>query len=140
VRGTVQKKNELHFIIERPDGETQLIPISWTNQGVVEPAARGARFTPRQLIALRRWLDNHLQSNSLDKSEDVLSPKEKSNPLGGKDDELEQPISSRSMDSLASPPARAKAASTGSDGGYGSPTLESSADLEHPSPHAGRGR
>jgi len=150
IQQTIQRKDELHFLIERPGGQVQLIPISWTDQAVVEPSAPGARFTPHQLITLRRWLDGHLQSNSLDKSEHVVSPKRKSRPfrvkeseatlLGGNDDELEQSISSQPTGPLARPTTRATATSAGSDSRDDTPALESSTDLEHPPPHVERGQ
>lgn len=127
VRQTLQRGGEPHLLVERPDGRTQLIPSTWTDQVSVE-SATGARFTPRQLLALRRWLDDHLRSAPLDKSGHIVSPEK--NSSGGNDDELERPISSRPAGCLAeSRTARAETA-TGFAGKVDAAVLEGSTGFD----------
>ena len=57
IRQFLTQGGQPYLRIERPDGHLQLIPQSWTDLEVREPATPGAPFTPRQLMILRRWLD-----------------------------------------------------------------------------------
>ena len=60
IRQVLEREGESYLLIERPDGRTQCIPQSWTDQAPPIGAAPGACFTPSQLQALSRWRDAHL--------------------------------------------------------------------------------
>ena len=91
VRQALREGSDLYYLVECPDGQTQCIPRAWTDQAIVEPATPGARFTPRQLLTLRRWLDDRFRKALLDEAEEIESPGRKENLSGG-DDEHEQDL------------------------------------------------
>ena len=92
VRQALREGSDLYYLVECPDGQAQRIPRAWTDQAVVKPATPGARFTPRQLLTLRRWLDDHLRKALLDETEEIESPGREENLSGGDDDEREQDL------------------------------------------------
>ena len=92
VRQALREGSDLYYLVECPDGQAQRIPRAWTDQAIVEPATPGARFTPRQLLTLRRWLDDHLRKALLDETEEIESPGREENLSGGDDDEREQDL------------------------------------------------
>jgi len=63
IRQVLYRGGEVYFLIERPDGRTQIIPRAWTDQAPPVLATAGAPFTPAQLQALRRWRDAHLDKS-----------------------------------------------------------------------------
>ena len=133
VQQTIQKGGEQYLLIERPDNQTQLIPINWTDQAIVKPAASGACFTPGQLLTLRRWLDNHLQTSGLDEKAGIVSLKAQHNPSGGNDDEEEnKPIQSTSI--LERPNAESTPETTGPTGNMGAAGLGDKTNVEHTAP------
>ena len=60
IRQVLDRGGEPYLLIERPDGQTQCIPQTWTSQAAPVVATPGACFTPPQLQVLRRWRDAHL--------------------------------------------------------------------------------
>ena len=122
VRQALREGSDLYYLVECPDGQAQRIPRGWTDQAIVEPATPGARFTPRQLLALRRWLDDHSEA-LLDDWEEIESPERKEHLSGG-DDEYEQGLC-RPVEAVVSSAADSAATAPGHTGGVGAATLES---------------
>lgn len=136
VRQTLREGNDQYYLVEGPDGQGQRIPRAWTDQVVIEPATPGARFTPHQLVTLRRWVDDHLWSASLDKEREIVPFEE--NSLGGNDNEPEHTLY-QSRDSVAVPVAAPAEATTCSTGKVGATALEDLTGGDHtPSQHEGR--
>ena len=109
---------ESFLVIERPDGQVQQIPRSWTDLAVPEPATPGARFTPRQLLALRRWLDTPRGVRRRAGGEEVVSSAKNGEGSGGNDDEGTN-NSSPSEGGVGPVDACAAAAAGGAAGGVG---------------------
>ena len=110
----LREGQELYVLIEWPDGQVRRIPLAWTDQVVVEPTTMGARFTPVQLLTLRRWLDDHLEAG-LDKEAVIVSPEEKVAFSGGDDNETEDVLCPPPTH-LASPIPPSTATSAGTAG------------------------
>jgi len=102
IRQVLRKGGEVHLLIDRPDGDVQLIPQRWTDRALQVQATPGARFTPKQLLTLRRWLDERQPLAGFDKDRvgGIVSGV-KTNILG--DDAHEQEsLSSQSRSSVVS--------------------------------------
>jgi hypothetical protein len=123
VRQALREGCDLYYLVEYPDGQAQRIPRAWTDQAITEPATPGTRFTPRQLLTLRRWLDDHFQKALLDETEEIESPGRKENLSGG-DDERKQDLCQRA-EALVSSAADSEATTPGHAGEVGAATLES---------------
>jgi len=121
VRQALREGSDLYYLVECPDGQAQRIPQVWTDQAVIEPATPGARFTPHQLVTLRRWADDHLRSASLDKEREIVPFEE--NSSGGNDNEPEHTLY-QPRDSVAVPVAAPAEATTCSTGKVGATALE----------------
>ena len=123
VRQALREGNDLSYLVDCPDGQAQRIPRAWTDQAIVEPATAGARFTPRQLLTLRRWLDDRFRKALLDESEEIESPGRKENLSGG-DDEHEQDLC-RAAEALVGSAADSAATTVGHTGEVDAAMLES---------------
>lgn len=123
VRQALREGSDLYYLVECPDGQAQRIPRAWTDQAVVEPATPGARFTPRQLLTLRRWLDDHFRKVLLDKPKEIESPGREVNLPGGDDDECEQDLC-QSAEALVSSATESTATTPNSTGKVGTAMLE----------------
>lgn len=121
MRQALREGGDLYYLVECPDGQAQRIPRAWTDQAIIEPATPGARFTPRQLLALCHWLDDHSKV-LLDDWEEIESPGRKEYLSGG-DDGHEQG-SYRRVEALASSAADSTATTADHTGEVGAAVLE----------------
>ncbi|HXV99329.1 MAG TPA: hypothetical protein VEC93_12980 [Anaerolineae bacterium] len=69
-------------IIQLSEGQERLIPLDWTDQGPIRPQLAEARLGLKQLLRLRRQVDELL---SREGSEAIIASKKASKPRGGND-------------------------------------------------------